>query len=376
MKNIVLRLFSLSLASFFVGCSNDPDDNFTISGNILEYETRSEVPFTNGVQRTVREMASNDVILAVNGYPLTKSTFDKLMALKGQHFLMLKRGNANAAGKMVDEFAEKYPKMFMAQRLMVDNALELGLVTVDEVRHFVVDAVRKAAKAANLPVERYLKMNAKDERLFFYENGVSYVMDKLVSEKIPPKYAVDDQFVSNVQEAVAQKNRNAAVSNAFYKAQLADLRQQILSGKITFEMAADTYSQPDDPSEKVAKGGDWGELEEDDFLEPKNGGIVFHMEKGAISKVLEDDNGLQLVKVLDIIPATTNAEGEIAMSEKRHLAHIYITKAPLFVVDTKDELTRDLKRQMQMQAIDAYVLNLATNGVNRIEYPHGRVLFR
>ena len=38
--------------------------------------------------------------------------------------------------------------------------------------------------------------------------------------------------------------------------------------------------------------------------------------------------------------------------------------------------TINLKHQMQAQAINRYVLGLSTNGFNRIEYPHGRILFK
>ena len=90
----------------------------------------------------------------------------------------------------------------------------------------------------------------------------------------------------------------------------------------------------------------------------------------------EDDEGFHLLKVLSIKPPERNENGRIIQDETRSVAHIYVKKLPLFIEDSESVLLPDLKRQVQLRAVDNYIENLRTNGVTRIEYPHGNSLFK
>ena len=66
-----------------------------------------------------------------------------------------------------------------------------------------------------------------------------------------------------------------------------------------------------------------------------------------------------------------DADGNELNPERRHLSHLHIDKRPLLIEDSDLVLTRDLKRQMQTQAVNEFVTGLATNGQNKVVYPNG-----
>jgi parvulin-like peptidyl-prolyl isomerase len=104
--------------------------------------------------------------------------------------------------------------------------------------------------------------------------------------------------------------------------------------------------------------------------------VAFSLREGEVSDPVEDEDGVHLVKVLKIIPPERNAKGRVICDEVRRLSHIYVEKEPQIIAQTNESMFKDMEQQMQLQAIDRYVEFLRTNGVNRVEYPHGARLFK
>lgn len=373
MKNLGRFAISLFLLSLLVGgCGKD---GFKIEGNVLEFEKRSDLPFPTGTVCQVDQMAPDDVIVAVNGYPITKRVYDIMMALKTKSLGNDPNTQASAMEYMKN-YRMTYFKTFIGQRLLVDNALELGLVTTNEVQKYVENFVYNAAKKQNRSIEQFLKAFQGQERIFFYEKAVSYAMDKIIAAKIPPLREVNQAFVSNVMEYVEQQNVLAAETNGLRKAEFARIRSAIVSGKIRFSDATNNLTHIVRDGIMVEDNGTWGEFAESDMDDAKVAAAVFALPVGGLTDVIEDDDGFTVAKVCKIIPPEKDAVGEVIAPEKRLLSRIYVDKIPMTVQESQIAWTSNLKQQMQVQAINRYVLNLATNGVNRIEYPHGQVLFK
>ena len=83
----------------------------------------------------------------------------------------------------------------------------------------------------------------------------------------------------------------------------------------------------------------------------------------------------EIIKVVSVKAPERNDKGRVIQDEVRKVLHIYVKKLPLLIRDANDILKADLKRQMQVQAINRYLEDLKTNGVTRIEFPHGKRLF-
>ena len=258
----------------------------------------------------------------------------------------------------------------------MDNAIELGLVTTNEVQKHVEDFVVKSAKKQNKPVKSFLKQFLGQERIFYYEQAVAYAMDKVIKAKIPPLREVNAAFVSNVMEYVEQQNVLATETNGLRRAEFSRIREEILSGKRSFSSITNDLMHIPQDSIVVEDDGTWGEFAETDMEDAKIAAAVFALPVGGLTDIMEDDDGFTVAKVCKIIPPEKDAAGEIVAPEKRVLSRVYVEKIPMTIQESQIAWTHNLKHQMQTQAINRYVMNLTTNGTSRIEYPHGQVLFK
>lgn len=350
------------------GCTRR--DDFKISAADLCFETRRTDAFPTNAPKTIAKMSPEDVIVAVNGYPLKKRVYDDLMELKQRGLLMQKDMNNLAAEQMMDDYRMRYITYFQAQRMLVDEAFRQNIVTTNEVLGEILRRLRKEAKRRGITIEKSLKPYGKARKYIFQDLFTSIVIDKFVVQKIPPKREVDERFVQAVQDQVTKDNKSAAATNAYIAAYLKGWRKQILEGKMDFIEVAKRCG-----GESDAGDGVWGSFEEGDMDDPRVEAAVFALPKGGISDVLEDFNGYQLVKVLDITPAETNENGRVVSKEIRKLSRVYVDKVPVLERVNNVKMTSELKRQMQLQTVDAYVTFLSTNGTTRIEFPNGTNLF-
>lgn len=377
MKNYILVCLSSALMAV-CGCDKGESPVVPVKFSDMQVGELRFEPFEMGKKCLVKEMSPEDVVLAVNGYPLTKQALEDFMVMRVNMLMARGKKNLMAVSKEVDEFRERYPKFFIAQRLLIDEAFRQGVVTTNDVETAVAKAVVKTAEAEKTSVDQLMKRYKGKERYFYYELASSYIMDTFIRQKIPPAVDVNEDFVTNVIAQIAADNVKAKATNALYRVEMENIRKRIVSGELSFEKAANEYStlEKDDADMKLVKDGDWGDFEEGSLAQGGIGAAAFSIGKGEITGVLESDNGFHIVKVVDVSPAKTNEEGMVVVKERRHLAHVYKSKIALYENYSKIVLNNELKSQIQFQAIDKYVYNMTTNGLNRIEYPHGRILFK
>ena len=284
--------------------------------------------------------------------------------------------NQLVMSRKLDDFKQSYINKFIGQRILVDKAFSLGLVSTNEVNEHVTQKITELAKAKKTDFKGVLRPYEPFEKYFIYDIALAFVLSKMIDEKIPTLAEVDDNFVKVVQDEVSKMNEAAQVTNNMIKARLADWKTQILEKKIDFTSVVRAYSMDDSWKDKDEKECSWGEFEESDIDEPAIAAAVFALRKGEISDVLEDEDGYHLVKVLDIISPEKDDEGRIVQKERRRLSHVYIEKNPLISRQTDGMMMGDLKWQMQAQAINNFIAEQITNGSARVEYPNGKNFFR
>lgn len=359
----------VALLGFGTGCSRDPDADWRIPREALLLEAcPPAVALTNGVTRPFADLGSNAVLVAVNGRVLTKGTFETLMALYLKGILDQKKTNPLVADKMLEEHRRTYPRIFVGQRLLVDEAFRSGLVTTNEVLEAVSARIRATAKKKKQPVARLLGGYANGAHYFLYEQCVAYIIDKAIHEKIPPKTTVDEAFVEAVKKQVQVENAASRATNAVARAALEKACTQFRSGRQTWTAVADDLEACG-----LGEGGDWGTFTADDFDNAAHAAKIFALKEGELSEILEDDDGYRVVRVDKILPAEKDADGNELNPERRQLSHLHVDKRPLLIEDSDVILTHDLKRQMQLQAVNEFVTKLSTNGQNKVVHPNGVV---
>lgn len=349
------------------GCA--PKDDFKLSIADFGFELRRDTAFPTNAPKTIAEMAPSDVILAVNGYPLTKQTYDDMMELRLKGIMEQKGMNNVVADKMMEEYKSRYIRNFQGQRMLVDEAFRLGVVSTNEVIAEIEKRLKADAAKRKMTVEKSLRKFGDKRKYLLQELFISITMDRFVTAKIPPMMKVDDRFVEATQKQIDADNAAAAKTNAMIRARMQAWRSQIMANRLDFITVAKRFSENPD------EDGIWGEFEDGDLDDERISAKVFELRENAISDVLEDDNGYHLIKVLKVTPAQTNENGRIVAKEKRKLSHIYFEKLPEIIRMDDVKMTADLKLQMQMRAVNNYVTGLSTNGTTRIEFPNGQQLF-
>lgn len=361
-----------AVCAIAAGCGDS--DDWSADSGIFDLEkglAAGTVAAETNALKTIDALAPEDVIVRVNAHSLTKRTYERMMAARAGEMLKEKDASPLVVEKQMDEHRRAYVKIWVGQRLLTDYAFAKGIVATNEVLEAVTDAVKSAARKVKKTSEKYLADMGGTADLWLYETAVAYAMNRVVKKEIPPKAEVDEEFVAAVHAQVEAENARATATNGYFKAKLAECRTRILGGKTTAEAAMELAKELQYPVE----GGEWGEWEAGDLPSPEIEAEVWKLEKGEVSKVLEDENGYSVVMATAIAPEEKEG-GRVVQREKRTLERVYLEKLPLLLRQSDIVMSRDLKRQMQMQAINEFTGVLGTNGANRIEYPHGTQLFK
>ena len=363
---------ALAVIAIFAGCSKDEQSSIRFTGDFCELAPRQE-SFAHGKETIVGELNDDDVLVAVNGYPLTKKVFDDLTVMKVKQLSSRKDSNAAYLNNHVADFQKNYIPMFVNQRVLMDRAWELKLFSREEMENRVNEIVKHQSAARKMSVEQFVKAFPGDFKYYLYEVQARLLMERLVKTHIPPVGEVTDELVEAFQKSIDEDNAATVKTNEMKKAQLAAWKSDIIANRATFEELAQKYNE--DEFADADSPGFWGEFERGEIDDKLVQSAVFSLKVGDISDPVEDDDGYHLIKVVSVTPPERNEKGRVIQDEIRKVMHIYLKKQPLLIRDANDILKADLKRQMQLQAVNRYLDDLKTNGVTRIEFPHGQKLF-
>lgn len=369
---VVFWVFAVLSLVCITACRDDSSSK--IHGPYCELVPRIENIQTNSVRVAFDKLPDDAILVAVNGYPLTKKRFDDLMVLKAKQMADTKDSNIAFINSQLEEFKKSYIRLFANQRIMIDEARRLNLYSDEEMDKAMSDIVSKMAKAKNQSVEEYIKKYPGDFSMMLYETAARLYIDRLVNKCIPPKVEVDTNILEVVRKEIRWRNEALQATNEVIHAQLVAWRKDIADGKITFEELAKTQNQDDYVEED--KPWYWGDFERGMIEEKNIQSVVFSLKAGEISQPVEDDEGFHLLKVYEIQKPQRNEEGRIIQDEVRKVGHILRKKAPLLLEESSEVMTKDLKYQFQIKAINEYLNNLVTNGTAQVVYPYGKDIIK
>ena len=373
---VVAIAVAMSALAYISGCgdNNKKPEQFTLPPDLdlTELVPRMDSIPTGKVCR-VEEMQPEDVIVAVNGYPLTRALFDGQIAIIARYAMQRPNINSYVLNEHIEKAKRNLVKQFPAKRLLIDEAKRLKLMSLAEVNSNICYEINENAKRIGKTAEDVLRGFKGNPRVVLAEMAEQKWIDAIVKDRIPPKVKVDAAFVSNVQAKVEAENIAAERTNEWFKAQMLVWKAQIEKGERTFADVAEKESRF--MQGKARPGGEWGDFERDEIVDRAVARAAFNLAEGAISDPIETENGFHMVKVLGIRPPVRNEKGTVIERERRHLARVYIEKEPQILRFPDDKLMADLKKQMQTRAIDAFAAVLATNGTHTVVFPHGMKFF-
>ena len=336
----------------------------------LEIATRVE-KVKESTPKKIAEMSDPDIIVAINGYPLLKRDFEAYTGMYRPLVERMAARNYQTTEMAFADFRAQFLTQFIKSRLLIDHAISQNIMTAEELTKRTRAQMEENAAKSKTTVSDIVAKAGQNAKFIVYQTAERILIKELVNQRIPPAFVVDMTFVSNVQAQVSLDNAATSHTNALRRQMLEGWRNDIKSKHINFIDLANQHKDQGDF--EIEDDGEWESFTRDEIEDEDFRNIVFSSSVGDVLPLQEDEDGIDLVMVDEIIPEIRN-KGDVA-PEQRVLKRIRMEKLPLIVRQSNDDMLIDLKKQAQIQAIETFTEKLATNGVNSVVYPHGENLF-
>ena len=170
LKHIVAAMVFLVFALTMVSCAREDEMANVPYTDYVELHDRAECPL--GEEKRIAEMAPSDVIVAVNGYPLTKQDWDDRVRIETK-FLLRRRGSNQF---MVDEQIKDIKNndgFLTLQESLPEVQMSNPDITIKNVEALLI----RAMGCVGNTLEMHFKPEQKWEQLALDER--EYYVDKL-----------------------------------------------------------------------------------------------------------------------------------------------------------------------------------------------------
>ena len=303
----------------FVGFFGDDD----WLAHPVDQSKRVDVSVSRNTKKLV-QMSPDDIIVAVNGYPLRKKEYDVWMSMLKTTVYKKVKNNFGEADKLLDEMRAKFIDQFVSNRMLIDDARRHNVMTDEALNDKVNEALSEIAGKEKTSVDGLLKKYGVYARYVVYQMAERILIKELVAQKIPPVTEVDMTFVSNTQAQVTHENDMASATNSLRRQLMEQMRADISSGRATFDAKVAQYEN--DGRFEIGDGGEWETVSRDDLNNPTMEEAIFGAKEGDLLPLQEDNDGIDLDMLKHIIPAEREKNGDIREGEKRELVRIRVTK--------------------------------------------------
>lgn len=219
---VFLLTLAVGIAFIFYGCSGGERD---VAGLRVKDITRS-----------VADMASDEVIVRINGKEIRKSDFTALQNLQRKLFLLF---NGSTAGVTLED-AERFLKaneqrvipQLMRNEILRQAADRLGIVATAEEKNAYATKYLGALGLASTDITLTKKKIGGPEAELLEQTFFDSARDVKVVEKLanPLWFKVSPQEVTNQYEYVKNFNENARKMNELAKKTLLEAKEEIING--------------------------------------------------------------------------------------------------------------------------------------------------
>ena len=315
--------------------------------------------------KTIEEMAPDDVIVAVNGVALTRRAYDDLLdrmvdtygkARPGSTLIDLKSYRQARAHLLIDEFVTK--------EVLVQEARRRGLKPSEQALAVVEGMVAKRAKREGKTTEQYLESidpaSAKRIRQDMIDQALIQTLRQV---EFGDRLHITDADLQEARDRVSRYNEMCEATNALVKARADAVCERLRKGE-DFSVVAKEVSEEEETAEQ---GGFWGEFTREDIEDEAVRNAAFSLPVGAVSEPFDTDEGLVIIKVLeregvDSIAATSPATVKVA--------RIFFQLGEFREVLSDSKLRSVLERERLTEVQRDWLPTLIAK--MRVEFPNGR----
>ena len=317
-----------------------------------------------GAEKSVPEMADDDVVVAVNGIALTKKDVDERLEAFRWALSKYRMMRAQERDTRYKAYGRSLIGTFISTQLLLWDAREKCHLDEATIRTFVQSNLVLTAKSYRMKPEQLtselpgglLAINrAAEEKIW---------LDTYATNCLTPQVVLD-QDVTNVLDEIKHENAAIAATNALRKVALAKIRASIQPDGGNFEDVQKKLDDDPNGDDNVSVGNE--EIKPDGVQDKVVREALQKLEVGQVSDVLEDSECYFFVKMTD---RRNSKEGEEICS----LGKISISKEQPIVLANERGLKQDFEGQMLRKAMSERIEELKAKA--QIVYPHGTNFWR
>jgi len=315
--------------------------------------------------KTIEEMAPDDVIVSVNGVALTRRAYDGLLdrmvdtygkARPRSTLADLKSYRQSRARLLVDEF--------VAKEVLVQEAKRRGLTPSTQDLAVIEGMIAKRAKLEGKTTGQYLESldpaSAERTRQDMIDQAL---IRTLRQAEFGDRLLVTEADLQKARDRVSRYNGMCEATNALVKARADAVCGRLRKGE-DFSVVAKEVSEEQETAEQ---GGFWGEFTREEIEDEAVRHAAFSLPVGAVSEPFDTDEGLVIIKVLeregvDSIAAASPAKVKAA----RIFFRLAEFREALNDAELRSLLERERLAEVQRDWLPALIASM------RVEFPNGR----
>ena len=313
--------------------------------------------------------ATNDVIVTVNGRSLTKAELEDRVGLT----IALAKSNGRAPGDLnaspiKSRLLRNEAGRFVAEAILADAAEKAGteidtntyaLAQRQVVKSFAVDSDSFEAFQSHLSAKSMAKLGQRIKKSALI---YSYILNEAGE---PAK--VTEADIKDVQKFAAKAKEDADKVLVEQRQKADQIYNRLVAGEEFDRVACESFTAEDDNG-----AGDWGDFSYSSLkmLYPDIAKAVEMMEAGDLSKPLELDDAIYIIKVVERKPAGNGSRDAEMFTLKR----IVIPLPVLYEVGTEEAIRCDLALE-RMNKFQTETLLPRLREQAQISYPNGRILY-
>lgn len=330
-------------------------------------EKREPGVYIGDVNKTMAELSPRDVIISVNGDPLTRHEFEVNGKLYGKIWRILNPNDSEPVEHAVRRREQQFIPSFILQTMVKQEAKRRG-ITADpcdlaQVSTNFLKSIRRKGKTLQQVADEF--SGEPGQKMIDMVNADA-LMQTLLKNLAPRRFSITEADIDAAEKRIAEFDKNTAASNAVNLALAKRVAAEVRAGGDIAALAK-RYSQinPDD-------GTLWGPLDKEQ-LKYKSPAVLAWAEKakvGDVSDPLDVDDGLSVVKLLG---RTVDGDPADPRATEYRFARVTLYVFEYHAKMTRDEIRNQLHKEAGETTREELVKRLWKTAV--LEYPNGTNLF-
>jgi len=320
--------------------------------------------------KLIEEMVPTDVIVSVNGVPLTRENYDDAMAVKETLYVLSRPGATKQELSMSRPYwSRAVLQEFLARQVILQDALAKKHKTSAEALRVTRSEMSTVMKINEQELERkFTELGRVGQSLKALMEENALIRSFREAEHGAALKVSSSDVESRIQEIKAYHER-AEAANQLVMAKGRTLYEQLKKGDDFFKLAALHSEASDKPI------GDWGTFLKGELEHEKLREAAFTLPVGAVSEPIDTEEGLVIIKVVErkeeaIGPAV--APGPATVSLGRIILRMAEGGAGA-KLPTREEVEKALATQKVKEVQQNWLPALVTK--SSIAYPNGTNLW-